>query len=836
MRLPSPALTVSAEQRIARWSLAANLWTFVAIVLAGGYGLFVARVHGEVATIWPASAVAFAAVATRGWRTFPAIALGSFTVARLDGRSTLISLALMLPVGVEIALAMTLVLRTRFDLRFRRPGAPVQLLWIAGLAALAGAATGVTVLLLGGDLPISAALTATVSWTLGDALGILVFAPAFLLWIDRRFLAMRPQGMELTALAIVTIGVGLFPLLSFSGFAGYRTLTTLLALFPLMLWTSLRADLRVATAVVVVLSIAGTLGVRFGTGALVSADSVRGVINVQTFHVLMVLIVLVGSASSSQREDTLARISGAERTLALVFSGTPDAHALYSVSDRGELRLATANRVWREGVASLGADVTDDAIIGKTVDELQRMIRGDTDRDSSNRSKLEEVARTGQPLRYEAEIMLPQGPRAIETALVPLKEGERTAYVLATSRDLTESRLSQQRLRESELRFAAVSDATAEVHMLFAVGADRSMRLVHLNRAAIGVWEHFWPGSSRRDIIGRPASDILTMLPGFTHEMFVRNLQFAEQAITTGQALRYEDELVTELGRRVAEVAMTPIMNERGEVTHVLRSSLDITPRKDAEQSARRFNEALEQRVAERTAQLANVNRELQAFGYTLSHDLRAPLRSVEGFSRAMLEDLEQGHPEELRAHAERISAAAQRMKRLVDDLLRLSQLDTAELDRTPVNIGRMATEILGELQRSDPHRIVTMRIGDGLEAVADTQLVFIALQNLLDNAWKYTARTTDAVIEVGRCEGTEPLTIFVRDNGAGFDPRYAGRLFAPFERLHKREEFEGAGIGLATVQRIISAHGGRVWAEGKPGHGATFFFTLAPATGALTV
>ncbi len=817
----------SSQPSESRWPVAANVWTFVASVLAGMYGLFIARVQGEVSMVWPASAVAFAAVATRGWRLFPAVAAGSFAVALLDGRSIPVSLAMVLPVVVELSLAMWLIRRTNFDLRLRNAGAPIQLMWIAGVSALGAACTGISVLILSNDVPGSAAIPALMSWTLGNSLGILVFAPAFLLWSRTSRPALRPTGGELWILAVATLAVSLFPLLTYANSAGYRAITTLLALFPLALWTSLRADLRVAAAVVVVLSIAGTLGVRFGTGALVSTDSLRGVINLQTFHVLMVMVVLVGSASASQREDTLARTREAERKLALVFAGTPDAHALYSVDADGTIRLAMANRVWREGVARLPAGTPDDVILGHSLGDLQQVIGGIPERAAAHRERIEETARTGKPIIHEAEVASPSGTRVVETSFVALREGDRTAYVLSSSRDLTDSRMSQRRLRESELRFAAFSDATTEVQMLFAVEPGQSMRLVHLNRAAIEVWERFWPGSPRRDIIGRPAAELLPMLPGFTQAMLRRNFQFVSQAIGERRSLRYEDELVTDAGRRVAEVTVTPILDEFGTVTHVLRSSSDITARKDTEQSARRFNEALEQRVSERTAQLASVNSELQSFGYTLSHDLRAPLRSVEGFSRALLEDLEQGHTSDLRDHATRIHAAAQRMKGLVDDLLRLSQLDTAELHRQVVDLGHIAHEIITELRANDPQRAVTVHIADDLKVGADTQLVFIALQNLLDNAWKYTSRTPSAHIEVGRCDGEDPAVVFVRDNGAGFDPRYAGRLFAPFERLHKREDFEGAGIGLATVHRIVTAHGGRVWAESSPGQGATFFFTL---------
>lgn len=825
---PAPAVPLSRVTWPSTATAGSHVAIIAAFVVAGCYGLFVARTQGQVAMIWPASAVGFAAVARYGWRALPALSVAQFLVALIDQRSVPVSLELIAPGLVEPTVAMLLVQRTRLDLGFRRAAATLHLLWIAGVSAVTSAATGVTILLLAGAIPVGAGLTAFASWALGDALGILVFAPAFLLWTSPPTSRSRPAGTERVALWAATLGVSFFVLLTFGRADGYRTIATLLALFPIVFWTGLRADLRTATAIIVVLSVCGTLGVRFGTGALTSVDSARGVLNVQTFHVLMTLVVLVGSSAASQREDTLAQVQEAERKLGLVFAGTPDAIALFSVDPSGTLRLAMANRMWQAGVAQ--ARTTDTtSLVGLTVDEIRTRIGGAAELEPHDSRRLREVAESGAPQTFEHALGPPGHPRIVETSIVALREGARTAYVLSTSRDVTLTRLSERRLRDSELRFAAVSDATTEMHMLFAIEAGGVLRLVHLNRAAQDIWEQFWPGVTRQPIIGRPAADLLALIPGFTPEMYERNVAFVQQAIRERRSLFFEDALTTPRGRRIAEVSVTPIANADGVVTHLLRSSVDITARKEAEDAARRFNEHLERRVAERTAQLASVNKELQAFGYSLSHDLRAPLRSVEGFSRALLEDLDQGHTADLRGHAERILRAAHRMGHLVEDLLRLSQLDTARVHRVPVDLGRIAHEILAELQRGDPGRTVTVRIQSPLVDTGDEQLLTIALQNLLDNAWKYTARQPAAVIEVGQDEVQGVRVTWVRDNGVGFDSRYAGRLFAPFERLHKREDFDGAGIGLATVQRIVAAHGGRVWAESQPGAGATFRFTTAP-------
>jgi signal transduction histidine kinase len=235
----------------------------------------------------------------------------------------------------------------------------------------------------------------------------------------------------------------------------------------------------------------------------------------------------------------------------------------------------------------------------------------------------------------------------------------------------------------------------------------------------------------------------------------------------------------------------------------------------------------LEERVAQRTAELAAVNKELEAFAYSVSHDLRAPLRSIDGFSQALLEDYDQVLDAIGRDYLHRLRVASQRMAQLIDDLLKLSRITRGEVYRGPVDLSALAYEIAAEIQERDPERQVEFDITPGLIVKADARLLRVALENLFGNAWKFTSRHPRARIELGATEIDGRITYFVRDDGAGFDMTYADRLFGPFQRLHTTGEFQGDGIGLATVQRIISRHGGRIWAEGAVEQGATFYFTL---------
>jgi PAS domain S-box-containing protein len=252
-----------------------------------------------------------------------------------------------------------------------------------------------------------------------------------------------------------------------------------------------------------------------------------------------------------------------------------------------------------------------------------------------------------------------------------------------------------------------------------------------------------------------------------------------------------------------------------------------------ADEEIRGLNARLERRVAERTAEVSASNAELQAFAYSVSHDLRAPLRAIDGFARALSEDSSGKLDSVARGYIERVLAASSRMDRLIDDLLGLSRVARTDLDRIPVDLEKLARSVALELAEADRSRSVAFDVAPGLSCHGDPGLLGILVTNLLGNAWKFTSKTAGAAVSVGVAERDGEPAFFVRDNGAGFDPTFAERLFAPFQRLHPAAEFPGNGIGLATVQRIVTRHGGRIWAEGKPGAGATFFFTLPVPEGA---
>jgi signal transduction histidine kinase len=239
------------------------------------------------------------------------------------------------------------------------------------------------------------------------------------------------------------------------------------------------------------------------------------------------------------------------------------------------------------------------------------------------------------------------------------------------------------------------------------------------------------------------------------------------------------------------------------------------------------LNEELEQRVRERTAQLETANKELESFSYSVSHDLRAPLRAIDGFSHALAEDYADKLDSEGKDFLQRVRRGCQRMGELIDDMLSLARVVRHEMRYESVDLGNVAGTIIEQLAQADRERKVEVSISDGLRVNGDPGLLRIALENLLNNAWKFTRTTKQARIELGTLTKDDERVFYVRDNGAGFDMTYADKLFRAFQRLHDASAFPGSGIGLATVLRVIHRHGGRIWAEGTVGNGATFYFTL---------
>ncbi len=323
-------------------------------------------------------------------------------------------------------------------------------------------------------------------------------------------------------------------------------------------------------------------------------------------------------------------------------------------------------------------------------------------------------------------------------------------------------------------------------------------------------------GISRKNLIGSDFLDYFTETE--------KAIEGYQQTFSQGFVRDYPLSIRHTSGR-ITDVIFnaTVYKNDAEEVQGAFAAARDITDRKKSEERIKKLNEDLQQRAVE----LAAINEELVAFNYSVSHDLRTPLRSIDGFSQALLEDCADKLDTQGKDYLTRVRAASQKMGRLIDDLLDLSRMTRTEMRREVVDLSALAKATAAELKNREPGRQVEFVIAEGMEVNGDKRLLMVVLENLLGNAWKFTEKHPRARIECGVTQVNGKPAYFVRDDGAGFDMAYADKLFGAFQRLHGVTEFPGTGIGLATVQRIIHRHGGLVWAKGAVEQGATFYFTL---------
>jgi PAS domain S-box-containing protein len=389
--------------------------------------------------------------------------------------------------------------------------------------------------------------------------------------------------------------------------------------------------------------------------------------------------------------------------------------------------------------------------------------------------------------------------------------------IVTVARDITERKRAEAALHDSEARFRSLTEMSSDFfwesdaeHRLTArASADKKLSTVSVFRKGAQIGERRWeiPYLSP-DEAGWQAHRALLD----AHLPF-RNFELSRLGVDGGE-------------RHIA-ISGDPVFDAAGDFMGYRGVGADVTERRRQEEELRRLNEELERRVAERTKALEVANTELEAFSYSVSHDLRAPLRAIQGFSRLVEQQYASQIDEQGRDMLRRVGAGAQKMGLLIDDLLNLSRISRQAMRVGPVDLSALARELADELHTAEPERGVEWIIAPQVSAEGDPGLLRVLLQNLIGNAWKYSSRRDDARIEFGVSEQDGRPAYFVRDNGAGFDMAYAQKLFGAFQRLHSTTEFPGLGIGLATVARILHRHGGRAWAEGRVGEGATFYFSL---------
>ena len=521
---------------------------------------------------------------------------------------------------------------------------------------------------------------------------------------------------------------------------------------------------------------------------------------IQTAEGVLILSVIVDITDRKRAEEALR---ASEERLRLITNLVP--HGIFAKDAAG--RYIFANRALADGC---GLPVEE--ILGKTDFDLvsdraqaEAYMAGDRAVIESGVAKF---------IAEEPNTDLSGRTRFLQTTKIPFTVPETgESAVMGVWVDITERKLAKQKLEESEQRFQTMANSMSQLAWI-----------------ARGNGFIEWYNQRWYDYTGTTPEAMEGWGWQSVHdaEKLPAVMERWTESIAAGEAFEMEFPLRGADGkfRRFLTRAL-PFKDAAGRVMRWFGTNTDVDELKRAEDEIRRLNTELEQRVVERTAQLEVANKELEAFSYSVSHDLRAPLRAMDGFSQALIEECGEQLPAEGKRYLRTIREGARRMGALIADLLAFSRLSRIPLTKRKVDAGKLVQEVLADLAAEQKGRQIDLRTGKLPACLGDPALLRQVWANLLSNAFKYSANRKPAVIEIGCTREPEGNVYFVRDNGAGFDMRYADKLFGVFQRLHRAEDYEGTGVGLAIVRRVIHRHGGRVWAEAEVDRGATFYFTL---------